>query len=918
MNPELSLTGLAMTETTVLLGLLTVVVGALVVFLFVRALRSQVRTRTAELEGRTNEIEDLNAQLEISNEELQTSKEELESANEELTLLNADLEARNRELNEINEQLTRVKAFTDRVIATLPAALLVVDRAHRVVSANRRYDEACFVEAADVVGRPIEKALPDEMLHEGGVLEAVRKVFEEHRSIHLTSLASQDAHGEGRHYDVTVAPLIETEPGSEDHAQCLIALVDVTEKHRLSRALREQERYLRRLIENPLVSIVTCTPDWKIDLFNEGSERLTGRTSREMAQRDIGAFLVEGWDASHQRLESRRPIRNIEAVAHDRNGTPVPVQVFGAPLENEVGELTGYLIISTDLRERKAMEENLRRANRELAILCDVARSLNQSLDLDELVTDALDRLCEAFPPDTCSCVVLPGEAPDAALKAVPCRRCAPECATEGSQVLEHMLHHLARSSVALHIENLSEDPATSSLVAGTSIAGSCLGMPIRLREEYLGALVLISYSFHEFTEKEVSLLASVAQSMATAISNVRLFENLSGTLTDLKQAQDQLLRSETLRSLGELAAGVAHDFNNVLGIILGNAQFLLESSADKELLDGLRAIEQAVKDGARTVERVQEFVSAKGVEGFMQIDLNGIVRELAQIARTRLKQDAEFRGVHVELKLVEGRIEPVAGDEHELREALTNILFNAIDAMPDGGTLTIETGHEGGRVFARVSDTGIGMNAEVKSRVFDPFFTTKGVKGTGLGMSVTYGIVQRHRGTIDIESTPGQGTTVTISFPTATDMLRETPEPAEMPSAIGRPITVLIIDDNVELTRIMQDILTSAGHRVETAYDGATGLEAFLENRHELVITDIGMPGMSGWEVARAVKEHTPETGVVLVTGWGKQAYQHQVDQVPVDALLPKPIDKMTLLSVLSQVAMKGAPETLPPKQPH
>ncbi len=897
-------------EAPMLLGLAAVLVGALVVFLFVRALRAQVRLRTAELERRTDEIEDLNAQLEISNEELQTSKEELESANEELTLLNTDLEARNRELSEINEELSRLKTFKDRMIATLPAALVVIDREHEVLAVNRLYQEMRRVAAKDMVGRPLEDALPHDMLHEGGVLDAVRAVFDNDRPVRLTNVPARDVHGTERHYDVTVAPLIETEPGGEASAQYLIALVDVTEKHRLSRAVREQERYLRRLIENPLVSIVTCTPDWKIDLFNEGSERLTGRTSQEMAGRDIGSFLIEGWDTSRERLESRRPVENAEATARDRHGNHVPLTVFATPLENEAGELIGYLIIGTDLRERKAMEENLRQANREMAILYDVARSLNQSLELDDLITAALDRLCGAFPPDTSSCVVLPGDDPDSGFQILACRCYVPDGSKEDARLFEYVVRRLARDNAPLLVGNLLEDPATSNLVADKKINGSCLAIPLRLRGElFIGALILVNHSFHEFTEKEVSLLSSVAQSIAAAISNVRLYTDLSGTLADLKQAQEQLLRTEKLRSLGELAAGVAHDFNNMLGIILGHAQFLLEACSDKEVGEGLRAIEQAAKDGARTVERVQEFVSAKGLEGFTRIDLNAVVRELAQIAKTRLKQNDEFRGVHVELKRIEGRIEPVAGDKRELREALTNIMFNAIDAMPDGGTLTIETGQESGRtVFVRISDTGIGMNAEVKSRMFDPFFTTKGAKGTGLGMSVTYGIVQRHRGEITVDSTPGHGTVVMISIPTATEVLRLAPEPEEAPPPVERPIRVLIIDDNVKLTHIMQDILAKAGHQVEIAHDGAAGLSAFREGHHELVITDIGMPEMSGWDVAQAVKESAPDTGVILVTGWGKQAYQDRIDEARVDALLPKPIDKAKLLHVLSQTAAKLA----------
>jgi len=893
-------------DTPVLLGLAAILIGVLAVFLFVRALRAQVKSRTAELERRTNEIGDLNAQLEISNEELQTSKEELESANEELQLLNADLEARNRELSAINDELTRLKEFKERVIATVPAALLVIDGTSRVLAANWRYEQMRHVSEREVVGLPLAEALPAEVLHDGGLLDGIDQVVQERKPVRLRAVRTPDIHGTPRYYDIIVSALLETAVEDQTKAQYLIALRDMTKEHCLGQVLREQERYLRRLVDNPLVGIVTCTPDWKINLFNVGAERLTGYASAAMTGRDIGSFLVEGWDTTRERLESHRPVENAEAIARDRDGNAVPVAVFAAPLDDGAGELIGYLIISTDLRQRKAMEENLLRRNRELAMLYGVARALSQSLDLSELLEAAMQRLIETFPVE-CSCVVLTGDGAKARPPAILCRHS--ESATSEPTCLQ--LHafatwRFAHDHAPVIVPNLLEEPETSNLLARAEDNASAVFVPLVVRNELVGMLALMSHSFHRFTDEEVALLSSVAQSMAAVVKNVRLYNDLTQTLADLKQAQEQLLRTEKLRSIGELAAGVAHDINNVLGIILGHAQLLLEAGTDPPTHEGLHAIEQAARDGARTVERVQDFVRAKRVEGFKPIDLNAVVHELAQITETRLKQEAEFRDVHVELKRIAGRIEPIEADERELREALTNIVFNAIDAMPRGGTLTIETGQTGRRVFVRIEDTGVGMSADVKSRMFDPFFTTKGVKGTGLGLSVAYGIIRHNRGLISVESEVAQGTTVMVSFPAAAETMQPIPEPEEAPQEIVEAVRVLLIDDNIELNRVIRDILTRAGHTVEIAHDGAEGVGAFKRDHHDFVITDIGMPGMSGWDVAKAVKQESADTGVILLTGWDRQGYRHHPHRAHADALLAKPIDRKKLLRVLSKMTAR------------
>src|SRR5206468_3515166 len=198
-------------------------------------------------------------------------------------------------------------------------------------------------------------------------------------------------------------------------------------------------------------------------------------------------------------------------------------------------------------------------------------------------------------------------------------------------------------------------------------------------------------------------------------------------------------LRGERLRALGEMAGGVAHDFNNVLAIVVGRAEVLLNETEDAELQRQLNVIIKVALDAAQTVKRIQEFTRMRRARPFQPVDLATIISEVVEVTRSRWKDDAQARGLQYEV-VAELRPTPiVAGDPAELREALTNIVFNALDAMPEGGRVTLSTDVEGTHVLCRVSDTGIGMAEDVRQRIFDPFFTTKGERGTGLGLSVVY-----------------------------------------------------------------------------------------------------------------------------------------------------------------------------------
>jgi PAS domain S-box-containing protein len=266
--------------------------------------------------------------------------------------------------------------------------------------------------------------------------------------------------------------------------------------------------------------------------------------------------------------------------------------------------------------------------------------------------------------------------------------------------------------------------------------------------------------------------------------------------ITDRKEMEERLIQSEKLRALGEMAAGVAHDFNNVLGAILGRVQLIQLNFMRRDRESGavsngtvqkeLGIIEQAALDGAHTIKKIQEFTRKKGDEFlFVPLDMNEIVEGTIELMKTKIKDEAEEKGIPIKVETIKGEISRVRGNPTELREVLVNIFLNSIDAMPGGGTITFKTGMEDGYVSIEVIDDGMGMPESIQKRIFDPFFTTKGVQRSGLGLSISYGIIHRHHGEIKVDSREGIGTAFRIELPTAKEEKERRGDDGERSSTI-------------------------------------------------------------------------------------------------------------------------------------
>ena len=435
-----------------------------------------------------------------------------------------------------------------------------------------------------------------------------------------------------------------------------------------------------------------------------------------------------------------------------------------------------------------------------------------------------------------------------------------------------------------------------------TYFGGACAAAVIAGLVHFMGVyafvitLPIIAITFLTYR----TYLRNVETSAAQAAQAENHVKELSHYITEQERIREQFSQMEKLSALGELASGVAHDFNNTLAGILGRAQLLQRTNDLEKIKHGLDIIIRTAEDGAKTVKRIQDFARQRRDHDFQLVSIDQILMDASEITRPRWKNCAEASNIHITVDLQIGSNAIVMGDDSELREVLVNMVFNAIDAMPEGGMLTLSTHTEGDSVIVRIVDTGVGMYPEVRSRIFDPFFTTKGKAGLGLGLAVSFGIIRRHGGNIEVESQYGSGTEFRITLPIA-KMAEEMVTPSESVAPVRPEVTplithqpmptrLLVVDDEEFVRELLRDILEGEKCDVCLAESGSEALSIFKETEFDGVFTDVGMPGMSGWELAREIRRINKRIPIAVITGWGEAVGSREQKEAGVDWVVAKP----------------------------
>jgi CheY-like chemotaxis protein len=373
---------------------------------------------------------------------------------------------------------------------------------------------------------------------------------------------------------------------------------------------------------------------------------------------------------------------------------------------------------------------------------------------------------------------------------------------------------------------------------------------------------------------------------------------------------------SERLRALGEMASGIAHDLNQSLALITGYSEIAYQE-LNQSVPDITRVREmveitaRAALEGGEALRGLLSFVSTHQVTPDAErMDAGAVLQEAARLTAPRWRDASQAEGRPIELDVTVDPGCALTGSPAALREAITNLIFNAVDALPSGGTIHLAACAEGDWVILEVRDSGTGIPSDVQSRVFDPFFTTKGERGTGLGLSQVTTIVKRHGGTIELSSTPSHGTTFRLKFPRAAAAGRRAAHSSTQTtlSAPARRIRILVVEDEKQLARMASLVLSQRGHHVVVAATGEDALERLELEQFELIVSDLGLgSGKNGWDLAQAVRARWPETHFVLVTGWGAAINLKDAQLRGVHEVISKPYRIADLRQVADRLAGGG-----------
>jgi PAS domain S-box-containing protein len=369
--------------------------------------------------------------------------------------------------------------------------------------------------------------------------------------------------------------------------------------------------------------------------------------------------------------------------------------------------------------------------------------------------------------------------------------------------------------------------------------------------------------------------------------------------ITEQKEERERAARADKLRALGQLASGVAHDFNNSLAAILGRAQLLRRQIVEPALVRNLDIIQTAAEDAAATVRRIQTFARKSAVKEFELVDVAGLLNDAIEITRTRWQNEARIRGLEYDVRLNAEQGQFTYGSASELREVFVNLIVNAVDAMPRGGKLLVTCCRRDERLQLHFSDNGMGMPYDVQEKIFEPFFSTKGAHGTGLGLSVSYSIIERHSGSISVVSQPGLGTNFTIDLPAVAAETSSEDFSTTLSDTLS--LKILVVDDEEPVRETLAEMLVAVNHKVELAGSGQEAVEKLRRGGFDFVFTDLAMPEMDGWETARLIRKNWPGLKIVLVTGYGPATTPPPGEEDLVDAIIGKPFDFTQVGSTLN-----------------
>ncbi len=749
--------------------------------------------------------------------------------------------------------------FLEKVIDTTRDGIMITDEKGQIIFVNTALAKLAGCRKEEMIGEHTSVLAPKDEEYREMVSGKISELIELGSTRYETYFKRPDGECIDVEWNIS---MIKDKSGNYMAAVSIVH--DITNHKRIEGELKGTKEFLENLIETAADGIMINDLMGNITNVNSALEKMTGLKKEDLIGEHSSILIKEDEEIRKRFREKAAELfekgyASYETALRRKDGKHVEVEYSTTLVKDEKGDFIAGISIFRDVTERKKAEKDIFESKEFLENIFKTSADAIMVTDPQGNITMVNDTM-----------VKIAGYSRD-------------ELLGKHSSILAPPDKEL-RARIVGDIKKLFEE---GSLYESEAVWQRKDGQ-------------------HISTESNITLLRDKDEQVIGSVSFIR-------DITEKKKVESMLLQSEKLKSLGELAGGVAHDFNNVLAAILGRVQLLsmsLETPSGKqerrkvmrELRKGLKIIEKASLDGAETVRRIQEFSRRRTDDKyFTQVDINELIDNALDFTKTRWKDETESKGIKIKIKKELSPLPSIAGSASELREVFTNFINNALDAMPQGGEIKIRTCKEDNYISIRVEDTGRGISEAIRDRIFDPFYTTKGPQSTGLGMSVSYGIITRHKGTISVDSQEGKGTTFTIKIPIKEVEVVKEKKVQGLPRK-GRKGNILIVEDEEDIRILLSEILTSDGHLVSVASDGKKGVEIFRKGSFDLVMTDLGMPGMSGWEVASSVKKLAPEVIVVIITGWDIRLGRDELKQKGVDMVVNKPFKVKQVLKLVQE----------------
>jgi PAS domain S-box-containing protein len=837
----------------------------------------------------------------------------------------AHLERADRERRRARQALRSSEERTQLIIETALDAVITIDSAGVITGWSAQAQSLFGWVGTEAVGRSLAQTIIPEH-HREAHQRGMRRYLETGETRVLNRRIELSALHRDRHefpVEIAITPI---RSGEEVSFSAFVR--DITERVRAEATLRESQQLLQAIVDNSQAVIYVKDLDGRYLLVNRRYEEIF-RLNREviLGRTDHQLFSKEAADAFRDmdlRVAGADHALTEEEAVPQADGLHAYISVK-APLQDAIGKTYGVFGISTDITDRKRGEERLRTQLARLNLLDETTRAIGERQDLRSIFQVVIRSLEEHLPIDFgCACLYDPAQ-----------QVLSVTCVGVKSQPLALELGLPEHARIAIDENGLGRC-ARGQLVYESEIGGSpfpfparlaggglhCLVLaPLVLETKVFGVIIAAGRAAGGFTSSDCEFLRQLSDHVALAAHQSQLYSALQRAYEDLRQTQQTVMQQERLRALGQMASGIAHDINNALSPAALYVQSLLERdrTLGAEARNYLVITQRAIEDVADTVGRMREFYRPREPQlTLVPVDLNVVLQQVVDLTRARWSDMPQERGILIRMQReFAAQLPTILGAENEIRDALTNLVLNAVDAMPEGGTLTLRSRSDSTTpalgtdtstatlVSVEVCDTGIGMSEAVRIRCLEPFFTTKGERGTGLGLPMVYGMIQRHSAELEIDSEPGSGTTVRLIFPVAATSA------AAVSAANVRPLKrlrILVVDDDPLVLQSVQETLEQDGHLIGVADGGQAGIDEFCAAQQrgvpfDALVTDLGMPHIDGRTVAAAIKSRAPTTPVILLTGWGHHLRAENDLPQHVDRVLSKPPKLDELRAALAEL---------------